>query len=234
MKGSIWFTIIITLMVSAAAAFVPGEAYRYAVWKAKKREKPLPLPPESIWQKLGCILFCGAFTAVTAVCEPSWKALFAAGFALVACFGICVDEMIRMIGNEMVLGLFGAGILYRLLSGGWRALLSSLEATGLILLLFIAAAFLTKLIASAGGVGMGDIKLAMVGAFIAGTENLIPYVVGMSAAMIGYILCKFKLRTLTRRSAFPMCLPLMAGLLFSVSQEFFRVAQNTWNTLLWG
>lgn len=213
------FLIVITALSALAAGFIPDAAYRYACYKSEKRATPQPLYLITNRHKLACVLVCAVFTAVSALYEPAWKAVFAAVFVWTALFGAFVDSMIRIIGNEMLAALFLAGVIYRFLCGGFQAVFTGIVAMIGILVLFVVSALILKLLSGSGGVGMGDVKLAMTAAFIAGKENMLLFLIGMSAAMVIYVGIRLYSHTLTLRSSFPMCLPLMMGLLLSVSGE---------------
>ena len=204
---------IMVFFSAAVAVFIPDAAYRYACWKCEKKDRPYPLQPDRRISMAVCVIGCSLFTGFCSCSVPGWKMCFACLFVWIAFFGACVDSLIRIIGNEMLLALFFAGIIYRALCGGFAAYAGSLEAMGAMLVLFIVSAFIMKFLSGTRGVGMGDIKLAMVASFIAGMENISLFVIGMCAAMLLYIGFKLFNHTLTMRSTFPMCFPLMAGML---------------------
>ena len=211
---------------AAASSFIPGAALRYAGMKSERKASPRPVLTDISKKKWMCAAAGGLFTGICAAYCPAWKVIFAAAFVWTALFGIIVDSLMRIIGNEMLMWLFGLGIIYRFLCGGMKAAWSGTKALFLSLLIFIAAAFIMKLLTGRRGVGMGDIKLSMTAAFIAGMEHLPLFLTGMCAAMAVYVLLGLKTRMLTLKSSFPMCMPLMAGLLISFSYELLPVIRE--------
>lgn len=131
----------------------------------------------------------------------------------IAIISVFVDHYINIIANEAVVVLFVVGIVYRILAGGFSSLLGSLEALGVVIVLFggLAAVFLK--VVGVPGVGAGDLKYAMVIAIAVGWPGVFYFLAGMAAALLVHCFIGVKFRNMVMRSGFPMCLQLSIGLL---------------------
>lgn len=197
---------------------IPGLAYYYANYKMKKRGKEAPLQQLSQWAPIIATAL-GISLAWIALHEMTfWESIFCILFYWFAVFGVCVDSHIRIIGNEMLIAMLGLGICYRLLEGGPSSFLGSLAGLAITTGLFAATAGITFIRRMSSGVGMGDIKLAMVIAITVGWPNVLYFLGGMAVVMILYIAFSVLSKRLLLHSAFPMCGPIMAGFLIALYQ----------------
>lgn len=209
---------MIVILGGAGSAVLPYVAYQYAIYKNKIRRKDAIDRPRFLWRVMAAALFGTVFAGAALYCMPLWKAAFSILFCWFAIFGICVDHYIRIIGNEMLLALLVLGACYRFLDGGLHSFLGSLAALGIVVALFAAAAGLTFLHKGSGGVGMGDVKLAMVIAITVGWPGVVYFLGGMACAMFLYVAYLCIVNRLFFHSSFPMCAPLMIGFLASLFQ----------------
>lgn len=196
--------------------FIPDLAQRFADYK---REKNSLL---SLQAKLNikrarfiAVAFMLALSFLSLMIMNPWHCVLIMAFCGFAVFGFFIDYLLRIIANEMLLAALPLCVIYRIFTGGVYSLMGSLGALGLVILLFGGAAALTYLRNGRGGVGMGDVKLAMVAAVAAGFPDVIYFFVGMSAAIVIYCVIGLRMRYLTRNSYFPMCGHIMAGLIIS-------------------
>ena len=91
-----------------------------------------------------------------------------------------------------------------------------MAALGVVILTFGLAMLGTMKLKGVFGVGMGDIKLAMVIALTVGWPGVLTFLGGMAIAIIVYCIVGLRARVLRKESFFPMCGMIMAGLLFAL------------------
>lgn len=218
-----WLLICLSGMGSAV---IPQVAFQYTNYKNERRGKEKVQSVPSRQMMLLCGLAGAALAGLAAYSLPFWRASFCVVFIWFAAFGICVDGYIRIIGNEMLLAMLIVGISYRMVDGGLSSFAGSLLALLLTIALFAAAAGITYLRRMSGGVGMGDVKLAMVIAITAGWPGTMYFLGGMAAAMILYIAFLFFRKRFFLKNTFPMCGPLMFGLLTALYQPLVDEVLN--------
>lgn len=218
-----WLLICLSGMGSAV---IPQVAFQYANYKNERRGKAKVQSAPSRQMMLLCGLAGAALAGLAAYSLPLWRASFCVVFIWSAVFGICVDGYSRIIGNEMLLAMLIIGISYRVVDGGLSSFAGSLLALLLTIALFAAAAGITYLRRMSGGVGMGDVKLAMVIAITAGWPGTMYFLGGMAAAMILYIAFLFFRKRFFLKNTFPMCAPLMIGLLTALYQPLVDEVLN--------
>ena len=130
-----------------------------------------------------------------------------------------VDMKIRLIPNEIVIGIFVLGILFRFLEEGVTGLLNSFIAFLIVLGLLLLTSAVTFLIRRTFGAGAGDLKLMAVIAVAAGIPGVLYFLIGMSVALIIYVIYGTLTKKLTLGSAFPMSGPIMAGFVYYLLHE---------------
>lgn len=228
-NGSITIIEILVLLAGLIGnAFLPKQALRYACWKQTKREKP---EPESGKKELLLVTLAGelVYLALGVYWSLTYKEAIVIlntlffGFAL---FGTYVDAKIRIIGNEMLKAMLVLVIVYKAVTyTSLKDLALSLAGFGFILGIFAAAAGLNYLHRGCMGVGMGDIKLAMIAGLLAGWPGVLDLLLGLAVALIGYILVvpmmfrKAGIHTPIKLSDhFAMCMSIMAGILYYLSR----------------
>jgi leader peptidase (prepilin peptidase)/N-methyltransferase len=207
---------------------IPYLAYQYADYKTKKSERG----KKFIRQKLSygipvvaCLI--GLILGWINAHEMAlWKSLFCVLFYWFAVFGICVDSSIRIIGNEMLIAMFGLGVCYRFLEGGLSSFLGSLVGLVITVGLFAAAAGITFIRRMSSGVGMGDVKLAMVISITVGWPDVLNFLGGMAVVMVLYITFSLFSKRLLLHSTLPMCGPIMAGFLIALYQPQVQTVLN--------
>lgn len=216
--------IVLTILSAVAAYRLPHFAYQYACYKQNKKGRAQPEGEIRLWQKLLAAVVAAGYTLFAGWYLPFTETVFATVFMMFAIFGITVDQLIRIIGNEMVGWMFLVAVIYRIYSGGVKSLLNALLAIGCVIAYFALADLIVRLHKGVRGVGMGDVKLAMVIALAVGFPNIYYFVLGMVIAMVSVILYRIiktpvwiKLMFDTRNT-FPMCGPIMVGLLFTIVQ----------------
>lgn len=138
-----------------------------------------------------------------------------------AVIGTLVDMKIRLIPNELVLIILILGITLRILTEGFAALKGSLIALLLVVVIFGITAGITYMIRGSAGVGAGDFKLMSVIAITLGMPGVVYFLIGMSIALVFYVIYGTITKKLTLGSAFPMCGPIMVGFVYAL---FYKLA----------
>lgn len=197
---------------AAAGIYVPEWARKLIYYKCSKRGKPAP---EKIMDDRKTVLAVLSadmvLTALTAIfLRPAVLAFLIIQIALIC---VLVDWYIRIIANEAIALLLVLGVIYRILSGGASSLMGSLEALGLVTVLFGGCAALMTAIKGRPGVGAGDLKYAMVLAITVGWPGVLYMLLGFAAAVLIHIFVGMKVSGYTMKTYFPMCLHLSVGLL---------------------
>ena len=204
---------VVAIVTGIVVYVLPELAFVFACYKYKMRNQELPEAKiKAIW-KIACAGFGILYSGAVLWFVPLWQALFCIVFMYFAIFGFVLDGLIRIVANEMLLVLLPIGLAYRVLSGGFVFLLGSLEGLGVVIAVFGTAAAFTRLKKGSGGVGMGDVKLAMVIAITVGWPGSVYFLGGMAIAIGAYCLVGLKTYMLRMDSTFPMCGHIMAGFL---------------------
>lgn len=219
--------VLTVLMCAAAGLFIPGYAYKYACWKNKKRGKE-KISTE-LWKgwKIVFPVVILALGYMSFENFPGWKAIFILVFVLFGVFGIVVDSLIRIIGNEMLLIMLVVGIIYRGVDGGVRSYIGSALGLGIVIAVLLVSAVVTYFFVGARGVGMGDIKLCIVAAVTVGFPGTLYFMLGMAVAMLAYVLLKIVtvpayIHSIFHVSnTFPMCGVIMAGFITGMVYPVF-------------
>jgi leader peptidase (prepilin peptidase)/N-methyltransferase len=123
-----------------------------------------------------------------------------------------IDLRIRIIPNEMVAALVAAGVLFQILRNGAPALLPSLLAMLITMIVFTVAAGAI----GAGKVGAGDVKLAGAMALALGYPGILTAMGMMGALLFVYCLIGLAAKKLTLRSMFAFGPFLMGGMIVSL------------------
>ncbi|MEY8353949.1 A24 family peptidase [Lachnospiraceae bacterium 54-53] len=198
---------------SLIAYFLPDLANSFACYKNRKKGDPAPWrEPDAGWRRTAA-LFAAAVAGAAGYWLPPDRVIFVMAVCHAAVFGVCVDALIRIIANEMLWVLLAAGLPYRIYSGGLRGLWGSAGALLLVIAVFGLTALFTFARKGTAGVGMGDVKLAMVIAVTVGWPGVFYFLAGVAAAIGIYCVIGVKCGWLSRGSTFPMCGQIMAGFL---------------------
>lgn len=200
--------------------FIPKASHKMILYKCMKRHKDAPEFSLTHFYKLLVLFLNGALFALAGWLMPLPGACVVCVFVFVALVAIIIDAYIRIICNEIVLLILILGIIYRLLGGGVSALLGSLAALGIVLVIFGGAALLTKLLTKEIGVGVGDVKLAMAIAVTVGYSGVFYFLGGMALAIGAYCLLGVMYHYLTKKSTFPMCGHIMFGFVVALFIPF--------------
>lgn len=196
--------------------FIPDLSHSFACYKSKRKGYPMPRVRPDIRWRMFSMLFTGAAAGVSGYLLPLDQAVFFVIICHIAVFGICVDTYLRIIANEMLWVILAAGLFYRIYLGGLGALWGSAGALLLVIAVFGMTMLFTFVIKRTPGVGMGDIKLAMIIAVTVGWPGVFYFLTGMAAAIGIYCLAGIKCGFLVRESTFPMCGHIMAGFLIAL------------------
>lgn len=205
--------LIAALLVAYA---IPDLAYSFVLYKCKKNDWEAPPKRKGFFWYAACIAAECVCAAVALWFMDMIPAAFCIVFSLFAIFGTLVDSYIRIIANEMLLVMLPIGLAYRIVKGGFSSLLGSLIALGVVIAVFALAMLATKLLKGAVGVGMGDIKLAMVIALAVGWPDVLLFLGGMAVAIGVYCAIGLATRVLQKNSYFPMAGMIMAGLMLAL------------------
>ena len=202
---------------AAAGTQIPSFVKRLISYKCSARNNPLP---EGVMTqrstRLAALAVDAILTALTAAFISPAAAVTAFFIIQIALVCVFVDWYIRIIANEAILVLLVLGVIYRILAGGVSSLIGSLEALGLVTVLFGGCAALMTAVKGSPGVGAGDLKYAMVLAITVGWPGVIYLLLCFAAAVLIYVFAGMSMKILTIKTYFPMCLHLSVGLLGGV------------------
>lgn len=213
----------LTGMSCLSGYFIPDLSHSFARYKSNRKGYPMPRRrPDFRWRGLS-MLFTAGVTGISCFLLPFDRALFVMIICNIAVFGICVDAFIRIIANEMLWIILAAGLCYRIYFGGLRALWGSAWALLLVIAVFGMTILFTFVRKGTPGVGMGDIKLAMIIAITVGWPGVFYFLTGMAGAIGIYCLAGMKCGFLARDSTFPMCGHIMAGFLIALFLPYIPV-----------
>lgn len=204
---------LLALMSGSIAYFIPKLSYSFACYKSRQKGYPLLWSAPGMRWKYFSMLFSAAVAGVSGCWMPIGQAVFVMIICHIAVFGICMDTFMRIIANEMLWIILAAGLSYRLYSGGLRALWGSAGALLLVIAVFSMTALFTFARKGTAGVGMGDVKLAMIIAITVGWPGVFYFLAGMAGTIGIYCITGVKCGWLNRGSTFPMCGHIMAGFL---------------------
>ncbi len=207
---------ILTGMSCLIGYFIPDLSHSFACYKSRRKGYPRPQIRPGFWWRGLSMLFTTGVAGVSCFLLPFDQAIFVILICYIAIFGICVDRFIRIIANEMLWVILAAGLTYRIHSEGLNALWGSAGALLLVTAVFGMTMFFTFVRKGTTGVGMGDIKLAMIIAITVGWSGVFYFLVGMAGAIGIYCLAGMKCGLLVRDSTFPMCGHIMAGFLIAL------------------
>ncbi|WP_313073758.1 prepilin peptidase [Lacrimispora sp.] len=216
-------SVILTGMSCLIGYSIPDFSHSFACYKSKQKGYPGPqIRPSLQWRGLSA-LFTASVTGMICFLMPSDQTIFAVFICYVAVFGICMDRLIRIIANEMLWVILAAGLTYRIYSDGLRALWGSAGALLLVIVVFSMTMLFTYARKGTAGVGMGDVKLAMVIAVTVGWPGVFYFLTGMACAVGIYCLAGIKCGFLVRDSTFPMCGHIMAGFLTALLWPYILI-----------
>lgn len=210
---------IMSGMVGAVLGlFLPDMVSGVIEYKCKQRRLRQPDSQSLLSGALfmGIIVFMVSASVVAGIVAPIGLDMFLIVFAAMSLIVSLTDYYIRLIPNECVLMIIIIGIIYRFCQGGGIALLNSLVALGVIVLIFGGSAAIFYMIKKQSGVGAGDIKLAMAIAITVGIPGVYYFLLGMALAVIVYLLAVIKLRRFSVNRYFPMAAHLCIGFLMAL------------------
>lgn len=215
LSASCLIRIAVGLILGAAAGVLtPGWVRRLIQYKCERRGKPVPEEIMTSGKLRAAVIVMDALltAAAAAVMKPA-AAVPAFVIIQICIVSVFVDMYIRIIANEAVLAMLVLGIIYRILAGGAGSLLGSLGALAMVTALFGGCAALMTALKGKPGIGAGDLKYAMAAAVTVGWPGVIYMLACFAAAVLIYVAAGMKLRLLTMKTYFPMCLQLTVGFL---------------------
>lgn len=191
-------------------------------YKSEQLDRDLPVVDKFsplfkfLFIALHVLLYLAAF-----ILMPTGKAMFAALFITLSALFTLVDISIRIIPNEMVLLLLLSGIIYNIINNGMGFIKSSLLGLVLVILLFGLTSLIIYFMKGTIGVGAGDLKLAMVVGMTLGYPDIIYFLLGMAAAMLGYLGLKYYSRKIVlgqsiMGTSFPMAVQITIGFIVAL------------------
>jgi len=181
-------------------------------YKCGKLDKEVPKPDiMSKMLKNVFILVHVSLYIATYLIMPLTKAIFVGLFITIAVIGTLVDIYIHIIPNETVLFLLGIGVVYRIVTEGLPSFMGSLLGLLLITGLFLGTGAIVYLMKGTIGVGAGDLKLAMAIALTLGYPGALYFLFGLAGAILGYLVLRYKSKTLVFGASFPMAGQIMTG-----------------------
>jgi len=216
-------TAVLTGMSCLVGYFIPELSYSFACYKCRRKGYPAPLRSPDLWWKGLSLLFTAGVTGLSCFLLPFDQAIFTVLICYIAVFGICVDRLIRIIANEMLWVILAAGLTYRIHSNGLPGLLGSAGALLLVIVVFGFTMMFTYARKGTAGVGMGDVKLAMIIAVTVGFPGVFYFLTGMACVIGFYCLAGMKCGFLVRDSTFPMCGHIMAGFLIALLWPYISI-----------
>lgn len=221
--NGILVTAVLTGMSCLVGFFIPELSYSFACYKCRRKRYPRPLRIPGLQWKAVSLIFTAGVTGLSCLLLPFDQAIFTILICYIAAFGICVDRLIRIIANEMLWVILAAGLIYRIHSGGLRGLLGSAGAMALVIAIFGLTMIFTYVRKGTAGVGMGDVKLAMIIAITVGFPGVFYFLTGMACVIGFYCVAGMKYGFLVRESTFPMCGHIMAGFLIALLWPYISI-----------
>nr|WP_288825217.1 hypothetical protein [uncultured Clostridium sp.] len=216
-------TAVLTGVSSLVGYFIPELSYSFACYKCRRKGYQAPLKSNIYrWNGLSLVFTTGV-TGLSCFLLPFDQAIFTVLISYIAAFGICVDRLIRIIANEMLWVILAAGLTYRIHSNGLPGLLGSAGALLLVIVVFGFTMMFTYARKGTAGVGMGDVKLAMIIAITVGFPGVFYFLTGMACVIGFYCLAGMKCGFLVRDSTFPMCGHIMAGFLIALLWPYISI-----------
>ena len=207
MKGIIGA--VLGLLIGLFIFKISDKIIRY---KCGKLDKEVPKPDiMSKMLKNVFILVHVSLYIATYLIMPLTKAIFVGLFITIAVIGTLVDIYIHIIPNETVLFLLGIGVVYRIVTEGLPSFMGSLLGLLLITGLFLGTGAIVYLMKGTIGVGAGDLKLAMAIALTLGYPGALYFLFGLAGAILGYLVLRYKSKTLVFGASFPMAGQIMTG-----------------------
>ncbi|MDW2796677.1 hypothetical protein RZO55_03675 [Clostridium boliviensis] len=221
--NGILVTAVLTGMSCLVGFFIPELSYSFACYKCRRKGYPRPLRIPGLQWKAVSLIFTAGVTGLSCLLLPFDQAIFTILICYIAAFGICVDRLIRIIANEMLWVILAAGLIYRIHSGGLIGLLGSAGAMALVIAIFGLTMIFTYVRKGTAGVGMGDVKLAMIIAITVGFPGVFYFLTGMACVIGFYCVAGMKYGFLVRESTFPMCGHIMAGFLIALLWPYISI-----------
>lgn len=221
--NEILVTAVLTGISCLVGFFIPELSYSFACYKCRRKGYPRPLRiPGHQWKAVS-LIFTAGVTGLSCLLLPIDQAIFTILICYIAAFGICVDRLIRIIANEMLWVILAAGLIYRIHSGGLIGLMGSAGAMALVIAIFGLTMIFTYVRKGTAGVGMGDVKLAMIIAITVGFPGVFYFLTGMACVIGFYCVAGIKYGFLVRESTFPMCGHIMAGFLIALLWPYISI-----------
>ena len=221
--NGILVTAVLTGMSCLVGFFIPDLSYSFACYKCRRKGYPGPLRIPGLQWKVVSLVFTAGVTGLSCLLLPFDQAIFTILICYIAAFGICVDRLIRIIANEMLWVILAAGLTYRIHSGGLIGLMGSAGAMVLVIAIFGLTMIFTYVRKGTAGVGMGDVKLAMIIAITVGFPGVFYFLTGMACVIGFYCVAGMKYGFLVRESTFPMCGHIMAGFLIALLWPYISI-----------
>ena len=221
--NGILVTAVLTGMSRLVGFFIPDLSYSFACYKCRRKGYPGPLRIPGLQWKVVSLVFTAGVTGLSCLLLPFDQAIFTILICYIAAFGICVDRLIRIIANEMLWVILAAGLTYRIHSGGLIGLMGSAGAMVLVIAIFGLTMIFTYVRKGTAGVGMGDVKLAMIIAITVGFPGVFYFLTGMACVIGFYCVAGMKYGFLVRESTFPMCGHIMAGFLIALLWPYISI-----------
>lgn len=221
--NGILVTAVLTGMSCLVGFFIPELSYSFACYKCRRKRYPRPLRIPGLQWKAVSLIFTAGVTGLSCLLLPFDQAIFTILICYIAAFGICVDRLIRIIANEMLWVILSAGLIYRIHSGGLIGLLGSAGAMALVIVIFGLTMIFTYVRKGTAGVGMGDVKLAIIIAITVGFPGVFYFLTGMACVIGFYCVAGMKYGFLVRDSTFPMCGHIMAGFLIALLWPYISI-----------
>lgn len=221
--NGILVTAVLTGMSCLVGFFIPDLSYSFACYKCRRKGYPGPLRIPGLQWKVVSLVFTAGVTGLSCLLLPFDQAIFTILICYIAAFGICVDRLIRIIANEMLWVILAAGLTYRIHSGGLIGLMGSAGAMALVIAIFGLTMIFTYVRKGTAGVGMGDVKLAMIIAITVGFPGVFYFLTGMACVIGFYCVAGMKYGFLVRESTFPMCGHIMAGFLIALLWPYISI-----------
>ncbi len=216
-------TAVLTGISCLVGFFIPELSYSFACYKCRRKGYPGPIRIPGLQWKTVSLIFTAGITGLSRLLLPFDQAIFTILICYIAAFGICVDRLIRIIANEMLWVILAAGLTYRIHSGGLIGLMGSAGAMALVIAIFGLTMIFTYVRKGTAGVGMGDIKLAMIIAITVGFPGVFYFLTGMACVIGFYCVAGIKYGFLVRESTFPMCGHIMAGFLIALLWPYISI-----------
>lgn len=221
--------LLVCVVIGAIAMFIiPKLADMYVDFKLKKYPDHKVYDINLTMYKVAYFLSSAVVSYFMILSSSIVECIFVIGFTICALVSIEVDNRVRLIGNEMVLGILLAGIVYRAVLGGFPFLVNSfLTMLGVGVFLILSFYLIKPFMATIVPAGAGDFKAMLAIAFVLGYPDIVLAMMTTCIVMLVYIIVGMLRKKIALTSYIPMAGFIMTGFIVGLLNLGIDVAALT-------